>query len=91
MDHTLGAMPTKVYIIMTDSLRDIDYSWSPTLTKQLKTQLMSRYSKARWTTRAFEQLKIKPNNLMRQMKALLPTDSRPCTTFMAMFLLAIGG
>ncbi len=32
---------------------------------------------------------MKPTDLMRQTKALLPTDSRPCTTFMAMFLLRL--
>jgi hypothetical protein len=30
---------------------------------------------------------MKPTDLMRQMKSLLPTDSRSCTTFMAMLLL----
>jgi hypothetical protein len=32
---------------------------------------------------------MKPTKLMRQMKALLPSNSRPCTTFMAMFLLRL--
>jgi hypothetical protein len=32
---------------------------------------------------------MKPTELMRQMKALLPTDDRPGTTFMAMFLLRL--
>jgi hypothetical protein len=30
---------------------------------------------------------MKPTVLMWQMKALLPTDSKPCTTFISMFLL----
>jgi hypothetical protein len=60
--------------------------------EQLKALLVSRYTKARWT-RAFKLLKfpeigdMKPADLMRQMKTLLPTDSRPCTVFLAMFLL----
>ncbi len=32
---------------------------------------------------------MKPTELMRQMKALLPTDDRPGTTVMAMFLLRL--
>jgi hypothetical protein len=32
---------------------------------------------------------MKPSEMMRQMKALLPTDSRPCTYFMASFLLRL--
>ncbi len=55
---------------------------------------MSRYTKDRWA-RAFELLKfpeigdMKPSDMMRRMKALLPTDSRPCTYFMASFLLRL--
>jgi hypothetical protein len=51
-----------------------------------------QYTKDRWA-RAFELQKfpeirdIKPSDMMRQMKALLPTDSRPGTYFMAWFLL----
>jgi hypothetical protein len=34
-------------------------------------------------------MKVKPTELMRQMKALLPTDDRPGTYFMASFLLLL--
>ncbi len=75
---------------ITDSVRDIDKS-AANAYEQLKALLVSRYTKACWT-RAFELLKylelgdIKPTDLMRQMKALLPTDDRPGATFMAIFL-----
>ncbi len=55
---------------------------------------MSRYTKDRWA-RAFELLNfseigdMKPTDMMRQMKALLPTDNRPSTYFMALFLLRL--
>jgi hypothetical protein len=55
---------------------------------------MSRYTKDRWA-RAFELHKfpeigdMKPSEMMRQMKALLPTDSTPSTYFMAAFLLRL--
>ncbi len=55
---------------------------------------MSRYTKDRWA-RAFKLMKfpeigdMKPSDMMGQMKALLPTDSRPCTYFMASFLLRL--
>jgi hypothetical protein len=48
-----------------------------------------------WPCRAFELLKfpeigdMKPTDMMRQMKALLPTDDRPGTYFMASFLLRL--
>jgi hypothetical protein len=80
---TTPSVPCTVCTNITDSLRDIDES-EPDTYEQLKTLLMSRRTKACWT-RAFELLKypelgdMKPTNLMRQMKALLPTDSRPCT------------
>jgi hypothetical protein len=32
---------------------------------------------------------MKPTDMMRQMKALLPTDDRPSTYFMASFLLCL--
>jgi hypothetical protein len=90
---TLGALPTEVCTNITDSLRDIDKTAADAY-EQLKALLVSRNTKACWT-RAFELLKypelgdMKPTDLMRQMKALLPTDSRPCTTFMALFLLRL--
>jgi hypothetical protein len=55
---------------------------------------VSRYTKDRWA-RAFELLNfseigdMKPTDMMRQMKALLPTDNRPSTYFMALFLLRL--
>jgi hypothetical protein len=81
-NHTLIALPTEVCSNITYSLRNIDES-EPNAYKQLKVLLVSRYKKARWT-RCFEVLKylelgdMKPTDLMRQMKALLPTDSSPC-------------
>jgi len=62
--------------------------------EQLKGLLMSRYTKDRWA-RAFELHKfpeigdMKPSEMMRQMKALLPTDLTPGTYFMASFLLRL--
>jgi hypothetical protein len=56
--------------------------------------LVSRYTKDRWA-RAFKLLKfpeigdMKPSDMMRQMKALLPTDDWPGTYFMASFLLRL--
>jgi hypothetical protein len=56
--------------------------------------LVSRYTKDRWA-RAFELLNfseigdMKPPDMMRQMKALLPTDDRPGTYFMDSFLLRL--
>jgi hypothetical protein len=55
---------------------------------------MSRYTKDRWA-RAFELHKfpeisdMKPSEMMRQMKALLPPDSTAGTYFMATFLLRL--
>jgi hypothetical protein len=48
MDYSLGALPTEVCTNITKSLRDID-ELEPVAykqLKQLKTLLMSRYSKA---------------------------------------------
>jgi hypothetical protein len=92
-NHTLGALVTEVCTNITDSLRDIDES-EPDAYEQRKTLLMSRYTKACWT-RAFELLQypelgdMKPTNLMQQMKALLPTDSKPCTAFTAIIFLCL--
>jgi hypothetical protein len=53
---------------------------------------VSRYTKDRWA-RAFELLKfseigdMKPSEMMRKMKALLPMDFSPGTYLMALFLL----
>jgi hypothetical protein len=55
---------------------------------------MSRYTMDRWA-RAFvlhkfpESGDMKPSEMMRQMKALLPPDSTPGTYFMAAFLLRL--
>jgi hypothetical protein len=55
---------------------------------------MSSYTKDRWA-RGFKLHKfpeigdMKPSEMMRQMKALLPTDSTPGTYFMAGFLLRL--
>ncbi len=55
---------------------------------------MSRYTKDRWA-RTFKQHKfqeigdMKLSEMMRQMKALLPTDSTPGMYFMAAFLLRL--
>jgi hypothetical protein len=90
-DHLLTALPTAVCSNINDSLVDIDENAADAY-EQLKALLVSRYTKDRWA-RAFELLKfpkigdMKPTELMRQMKALLPTDDRPGTYFMALFLL----
>ncbi len=79
-NHLLSALPTEVCSNIND--RDVY--------KQLKGLLMSRYTKDRWA-RVFELLKfpeigdMKLSEMMRQMKALLPTDSNPGTYFMADF------
>jgi hypothetical protein len=70
--------------------RDIDES-AANAYEQLKALLVSRYTKACWT-RSLELLKypelgdMKPTDLMWQMKALLPADDRPGTTFMTILL-----
>jgi len=85
---TLGVLPTEVCTNITNSLRDINKSANDAY-QQLKALLVSRYTKSRWP-RPFKSLKypelgdMKPTNLMQQMK-----DSKPCTTFMAMFLLRL--
>jgi hypothetical protein len=92
-DLLLMALLTEVCTNITNSVRDIDEA-AANAYQQLKALLVSRYTKACWT-RAFELLKypeigdMKPTELMRQMKALLPTDDRPGITFMAMFLLRL--
>jgi hypothetical protein len=48
--HTLGALPTEVCTNITDILSDMDES-EPDTYEQLKTLLMSSYTKAHWTTK----------------------------------------
>jgi hypothetical protein len=92
-DHLLMALPTEVCSNITESLKDIDEAAAEAY-GQLKALLVSRYTKACWA-RAFKLLKYPeigdmiPTELMRQMKALLPTDDRPGTTFMSMFILGL--
>jgi hypothetical protein len=92
-DHLLSALPTEVCSNINDSLVEIDENAADTY-EQLKGLLMSRYTKDRWA-RAFELHKfpeigdMKPSEMMRQMKALLPTDTSPGTYFMAAFLLRL--
>ncbi len=89
-DHLLSALPMEICSNINDSLEEIDENAADTY-EQLKALLVSRYTKERWA-RAFKLLKfpeigdMKPSDMMRQMKALLPTNSRPCTYFMASFL-----
>ena len=62
--------------------------------EQLKAVLTSRYTMDRWA-RAFELHKfpeigdMKPSEMMRQMKALLPPDSNAGTYFMSALLLRL--
>ncbi len=92
-DHLLSSLPTEVCSTINDSLEEIDDNAADAY-DQLKALLVSRYTKDCWA-RAFELLKfpeigdLKPSDMMRQMKAMLPTDSRPCTYFMAPFLLRL--
>ncbi len=78
---------------INDSLAEIDENATDAY-KQLKALLMSRYTMDCWA-RAFELHKfpeigdMKPSEMMRQMKALLPPDSTPVTYFMAAFLLRL--
>jgi hypothetical protein len=90
-DHLLSALPMEVCSNINDSLEESDENAADAY-EQLKALLVSRYTKDRWA-RAFELLKfpeigdMKPSDMMQQMKALLPTNSRPCTYFTASFLL----
>jgi hypothetical protein len=91
-DHLLSALPTEVCSNINDSLLEIDEN-ATNAYEQLKGLLMSRYTKDRWA-RAFKLHKFPEiGNMkmseMRQMKALLPTDSNPGTCFMAAFLLCL--
>jgi hypothetical protein len=92
-DHLLSALPTEVCSNISNSLEEIDKNAADAY-EQLKVLLVSRYTKDRWA-RAFELLKfpeigdMKPSDMMRRMKALLPTDDRPGMYFMASFLLCL--
>jgi hypothetical protein len=90
-DHLLSALPTEVCSNVNDRLEEINENASDAY-EQLKALLVSRYTKDRWA-RAFELLKfseigdMKPSEMMRKMKALLPMDFSPGTYLMALFLL----
>jgi hypothetical protein len=92
-DHLLSALPTDICSSINDSLAEIDENAEDAY-EQLKALLMSRYTMDRWA-RAFELHKfpeigdMKPSEMMRQMKALLPPDSTAGTYFMAAFLLRL--
>jgi hypothetical protein len=95
-DHLLSALPTEVCSNIKDILEEIDEidENAADAYEQLKVLLVSRYTKDRWA-RAFELLKfpeigdMKPSDMMRRMKALLPRDDRPGMYFMASFLLRL--
>jgi hypothetical protein len=92
-DHLLSALPTDICSSINDSLAEIDEKAADAY-EQLKALLMSRYTMDRWA-RAFELHKfkeivdMKPSEMMRQMKALLPPDATAGTYFMAAFLLRL--
>ncbi len=92
-DHLLSALPTDICSSIKDSLAEIDENADDAY-EQLKELLMTRYTIDRWA-RAFELHKfpeigdMKPSEMMRQMKALLPPDSTAGTYFMAAFLLRL--
>jgi hypothetical protein len=79
-DLTLVALPAEVCSNISDGLGDID-EFADDAYDQLKTLLITRYTKDRWT-RTFELLNLPDLDL-------LPTDDKPCTLFMAMFLLRL--
>jgi hypothetical protein len=95
-DHLLSALPTDICSSINDSLAEIDENAEDAedAYEQLKALLMSRYTIDR-RARAFELHKfpeignMKPSEMMRQMKALLPPDSAAGTYFMAAFLLRL--
>jgi hypothetical protein len=92
-DHLLSALPTDICSSINESLAEIDENAEDAY-EQLKALLMSRYTMDHWA-RAFELHKfpeigdMKPSEIMRQMKALLPPDSPAGTYFMAAFLLRL--
>ncbi len=91
--HLLSSLPTDICSSINDSLVEIDENPEDAY-EQLKALLMSRYTMDCWA-RAFELHKfpeigdMKPSEMMRQMKALLPPDSASGTYFMAAFLLRL--
>jgi hypothetical protein len=93
INHLFSALPTDICSSINDSLAEIDENAADAY-EQLKAMLMSWYTMDRWS-RAFELHKfpeigdMKPSEMMRQMKALLPLDSTPGTYFMAAFLLRL--
>jgi hypothetical protein len=90
-EHLLSALPTDICSSIKDSLAEMDENAADAY-EQLKALLMSLYTMDIWA-RAFELHKfpeigdMKPSEMMRQMKALLPSDSTSGTYFMAAFLL----
>ena len=92
-DHLIYALPTDICSSINDSLPEIDENTADAY-EQLKALLMSRYTMDSWA-RAFELHKfpeigdMKPSEMRRQMKALLPPDSTPGTYFMTAFLLRL--
>jgi hypothetical protein len=92
-DHLLSALPTDICSSINDSLTEIDENAEDAY-EQLKALLTSWYTMDGWA-RAFELHKfpeigdMKPSEMMRQMKALLPPDSTAGTYFMATFLLRL--
>jgi hypothetical protein len=75
-DHLFSALPTEICSSINDSLAEIDENAEDAY-EQLKVLLMSRYTMDRWA----EIGDMKPSEMMRQMKALLPPDSNPRTSW----------
>jgi hypothetical protein len=75
-DHLLSALPTDICSSINDSLAEFDEN-ADDVYEQVKELLMTRYTMGRWA-RAFDLHKfpeigdMKPSEMMRQMKALLP-------------------
>ncbi len=75
-------VPTDICRSINDCLAEIDENAADAY-EQLKALLMSRYTMACWARALPEIGDMKPTEMMRQMKALLPPDSTPGTYFMA--------
>jgi hypothetical protein len=92
-DHLISALQKDICSSINDSLAEIDENADDAY-EQLKELLMTRYTMDRWA-RAFKLHKVpeigdmKPSEMMRQMKALLPPDSTASTYFMTAFLLRL--
>jgi hypothetical protein len=84
-DHLLSALPTDICSSINDSLTEIEEN-AEVAYEQLKALLMSRYTRAFELHKFLEIGDMKPSEMMRQMKALLPPDSAAGTYFMATFL-----